>query len=52
MSPQSTKENERPRTVLCRGVRGATTVTENTKKAILEDFDMQSLHFDPDGLKK
>ena len=36
MSPQSTKDNERPRTVLCRGVRGATTVTENKKEAILE----------------
>ncbi len=36
MSPQSTKDNEQPRTVMCRGVRGATTVTENTKEAILE----------------
>jgi chorismate mutase len=36
MSPQSTKDNEQPSTVMCRGVRGATTVTENTKDAILE----------------
>ena len=36
MPPQSSKENEQPRTVMCRGVRGATTVTENTKEAILE----------------
>lgn len=36
MSPQSTKDNEQPRNVMCRGVRGATTVTENRKEAILE----------------
>jgi chorismate mutase len=27
-------------------------ISENEIAAILEDFDMQSLHFDPDGLKK
>jgi len=36
MSPQSIKDNSPSRTVMCRGVRGATTVTENTKEAILE----------------
>ena len=36
MSPQSTEDNEKSRPVMCRGVRGATTVTENTKEAILE----------------
>ncbi len=36
MFPQLNKDNEQPRTVMCRGVRGATTVTENTKEAILE----------------
>ena len=36
MSPQSKKEKEQSLPVMCRGVRGATTVTENTKEAILE----------------
>ena len=36
MPSQSKAENTHPRLVVCRGVRGATTVTENTKEAILE----------------
>ena len=36
MPSQQNEENAPSRTVMCRGVRGATTVTENTKEAILE----------------
>ncbi len=36
MPSQIKEENTHPRLVVCRGVRGATTVTENTKEAILE----------------
>ena len=36
MSSQVIDDNELPRAVMCRGVRGATTVTENSKEAILE----------------
>ena len=35
MSSLSTTDNQQPHAVRCRGVRGATTVTENTKEAIL-----------------
>ena len=33
---QQPKQSEHPLPVMCRGVRGATTVTENSKEAILE----------------
>jgi chorismate mutase len=36
MPSQSKKENSGHQAVVCRGVRGATTATENTKEAILE----------------
>lgn len=36
MPSQSKRENSSHQTVVCRGVRGATTATENTKEAILE----------------
>jgi chorismate mutase len=36
MPSQIKEENTHPRLVVCRGVRGATTVTENTKEAILD----------------
>ena len=36
MPPQSIEAKENARSMMCRGVRGATTVTENSKAAILE----------------